>query len=186
MNGTFPLQFLLLCPFVFYFQTLFWFCYFSCWHNLKSRKSTFSSLSDAHGMWAAVELYSLNFAATGNTNSMSTCSCLCKRIQGQADQWTLVFKQSKSMLIYSTETASRKDVNPVLGLQTVQAVSWLLKQLSVAVNKSWTYCICLPGLNKCPFFGCAPCTGGPQGVNTCHSRVQWRDRESRTAGISGC
>lgn len=124
----------------------------------------FSSLSDAHGMWAAVALYSLNFAATGNMNSMSTCSCLSERIQGQADQWTLVFNQSKSMLVYSTETASRKDVNPVLGLQTAQAVSWLLKQFAAAVNKSWTYCICLPSLNKCPFFGCAPCTGGPQGL----------------------
>lgn len=102
-------------------------------------------------MWAAVELYSLNFAATGNTNSVSACSSLCKRIQGQADQWTLVFKQSKSTLICSTDTASRKDLNPVLGLQTVQAVSQLLKQLSAAVNKSWTCCVCLPGLNKCPF-----------------------------------
>lgn len=51
------------------------------------------------------------------------------------------------MLIYSTETASRKDVNPVLGLQTV---SRLLKRFAVAVNKSWTHCTCLPALNKCP------------------------------------
>lgn len=147
---------------------------------------SFSSLSDAHSMWAVVASYSLNFAATGNMNSMSTCSYLCKRIQGQADQWTLIFKQSKPMLIYRTEAASRKDINPVLGLQTAPGMSWLLMQFSAAVNKSWTYCICLPGLNKCPFFGCAPFTEGSQGVNTCHSWVQWRDRESLTAGISGC
>lgn len=76
------------------------------------------SLSDAHGMRAAAALYSLNFAATGNTSTVSTCPCLWERIQGQADQWTLAFKQSEAELVCSTDSASGRDVNPVLGLRS--------------------------------------------------------------------
>lgn len=147
----------------------------------------FSSLSDAGGMRAAVALYSLNFAATGNTSSMSTCSCLCERIQGQADQWTLVFNQSKSELVCGADSACGRDVNPVLGLRPAAPVSGSRSaSLPLSVRAGLDTPHMARGLNKCPLPGCAPRTGGPQGVNTCHSRVQWRDRQSRTAGISGC
>lgn len=77
---------------------LFWFCYFSCWQCLLSRKWTFPSLLQAMLMAWELQLHCTPWTLQPlETRAvMSTCSCLCERIQGQADQWTLVFKQSQA------------------------------------------------------------------------------------------